>query len=268
MFTLITHLLHKARKFIWVYKQPLTNIPLHLGDPVSDLFVWRKGKDWETYFDLIDIYDVFADDSSFIRHIVIIFFDANGVQLVKKKIDLIPKKRHTLNLNEMIPSTEHEYGTFCVFHSHTPDIVNNLGSYIAERGYVCFRYKNSPLTSYVHGNLDAVTYDRNKEIQLLSSTSFLTREYRLQYELMDASTYDIAVVNTSDTKQSINCLVINSQGDTIKTLHYDVPTKGAAVFNINLEYSGNYRVVIKSKLIMARPLVYCINSLSMNVFHG
>ena len=90
------------------------------------------------------------------RHVTLIFLDKDGALFHKKRVEAICCQRQTLELSSFIPESQGAYGTFCVFHSITPDVVTSLGSYIAERGYVSYRYKENPLRAYVHGNLDAV----------------------------------------------------------------------------------------------------------------
>ena len=52
---MISAFLKKARKAFWVMGQPLTKKPANPKSVVSDLFVWRCGQDWNTYFELLDL---------------------------------------------------------------------------------------------------------------------------------------------------------------------------------------------------------------------
>ena len=52
----------RLKKAPWSFKQPLTKMPKYLGTPVSDLFVWRNSKDWNTFFELTDIAGMFDDN--------------------------------------------------------------------------------------------------------------------------------------------------------------------------------------------------------------
>ena len=63
-----------------------------------------------------------------------------------------------------------------------PKIVTKLKSFIAERGYISYNYKKSALSSYVHGNLDAIEKSNNT-LSPLGGVSFLHREYCLQHQL-------------------------------------------------------------------------------------
>jgi hypothetical protein len=132
-----------------------------------------------------------------------------------------------------------------------------------------YRYKDSPLKSFVHGNLDAVSLRTNGTIQQLGSTSFRMREYRLQYMLTADNAYEIAVVNTSNAAQKISCLILaDADGKVLQTETKLVPAKGVEVFPLQMAQPQVARLVIRSHLVMARPLVFCFKDQKMDVFHG
>jgi hypothetical protein len=262
--------LEKVRRALWVIKQPLTYRPETDGLPVSDLFVWRNSEDWETFFELIDIGGLFGNlQDTGVKHVRLFFFDRNGEFFQEEKVPLALNQRGTINLSSMLANARDSFGTFCVFHPDAPSNVSEFGSFIAERGYLSYRYKKSPLKSFVHGNLDAVSLRPNGGIQQLGSTSFRKREYRLQYMLAAENAYEIGVVNTSASIQKISCVIIaDADGKTLHTETKMVPSKGAQVFPVQLAQPQAARVVIRSRLVMARPLVFCFRDQKMDVFHG
>lgn len=256
------------KRAIFVYKQPLTKKPSERNVPVSDLFVWRNSKDWKTFFELVDIFGLFEETDSKNRYVTIVFYDCNGNKIIDRNFNLVPDVRTTLDFSDILAVFSESYGTFCVFHSETPDTVTTLGSFLAERGYVSYRYKDSPLRSYVHGNLDAVAYSKHHDIESLGSTSILSREYRLQYQLSANIQYEIAIVNSCNKSMSVSCVVLSENGDLYNSENTVVAEKGSTVFPVSIEKSGVYRVLIKSKFVMARPLVFCIDGTNIDVFHG
>ncbi len=262
--------IERMRRAAWILKQPLTQRPKVSGSPVSDLFVWRSSEDWVTFFELTDISGLFVDRGDATdRFATLFFFDDKGTLFLEKRCKLAPSQRKTLDLSTLMNGAHSGCGTFCVFHSHTPKAVSDLGSFIAERGYVSYRYGTAPLRSYVHGNLDAVSLRPDGNFQLLGSSSFLSREYRLQHELVGPGSYEIAIVNPGGRHQSITCqLLATSSGQVLESQEVQLPPRGCHVFRFQVDGSRPCRMAISSHLVMARPLVFRICNQKMDVFHG
>lgn len=264
------HYIERLRRAAWILKQPLTQRPKVSRTPVSDLFVWRSSEDWATFFELTDISGLFVDRSDAAdRFATLLFFDDKGTVFLEKRCELTPNQRKTLDLSMLMNGAHSGCGTFCVFHSHTPKAVSDLGSFIAERGYVSYRYGRAPLRSYVHGNLDAVSLWPDGNIQLLGSSSFLSREYRLQHEISGPGTYEIAVVNPNGRRQRITCQLLSTPtGQVLESQQVHLQPRGCHVFRFQVDGSRPRRMVISSHLVMARPLVFRICNQKMDVFHG
>ncbi len=49
-----------------------------------------------------------------------------------------------------------------------------------------------------------------------------------------------------------------------------IQSRGCFIFQVNAENDNqeNWRLVIESRLIMARPVIYSIKGKNMDVFHG
>jgi hypothetical protein len=262
--------LKRLRRAIWNYKQPLTLRPEIIGVPVSDLFVWRNTDEWKTFFELTDIPGLFlGHEQTPEPYVTLFFFDNEGTLFLEKLIELVPNQRQTLELSPLLSKSTSQYGTFSVFHSRTPDMVANLGSYISERGYVSYRYKGAPLRAYVHGNLDAIAMLPGKSLQLLGTRSILAREYRLQHELRGPALYEVGIVNPSTGRRRISCKVISARnGQVLEAHETQLKPRGCHVFPINFDHLQSGRIAIRSHLVMARPLMFRIQDIKMDVFHG
>ncbi len=256
----------------WTFRQPLTNPPAEISAPVSDLFLWRNDGKWETFFELTDMLGMFGDAPSQQtgREVDIVFFDPAGYALRRCRIEAPVNRRSTIRLSEMLAGIVEPMGTFCVLHQETPPSVRTLGCSLAERGYVSYRYDRAPLRNYVHGNLDAVSRTADGAIEMLAGASYRLREYRLQYEMQADRHYEIAVVNASAKKQTISCELVHYPSGVMETLATDsavVTSGGCHVFEIKPEVPSS-RLLIKSYLVMARPLVFSQFSGRVDVFHG
>lgn len=259
--------IERLRRAMWSYKQPLTLVPATQGTPVSDLFVWRNSAEWETFFELMDMPALFPNERNVGGAATMMFFDTTGRLFLEETVKIAPSRRNTLALSKFLGNKNGEIGTFCVFHSHTPQHLTALGSHIAERGYLSYRYHGAPLRAYVHGNLDAVARLPNQHLQLLGGSSILRREYNLQHALSDRFIYELGMVNPTSKRQRIVCRVMSPDGKLFSSQAIDLEPQGSQLIKIVPE-GDQQRIIISSHLAMARPLVFRIQNQTMDVFHG
>jgi hypothetical protein len=262
--------LERFRRALWTWRQPLTRRPIAPAVPISDLFVWRNSDEWTTSFELMDIPGLFSDgDKDSGKHATLLLFDQHGRQFLKKRLEVLAGRRQTINLSEFLSETSGETGTFAVFHSSSPIELESMGSFLAERGYVSYRYRDAPLRAYVHGNLDAIARAANGELQLLGCSSFLRREYRLQHQLQPGVVYEIGIVNPTPVSQRCTFQLVSVLRGRIHGVQaVDLPPGGIQLFPVRADKSEPVRLVIQSQLVMARPLVFRIQNLKLDVFHG
>ena len=260
----MNNFLKKAKKAPWMLGQRLTNKPINPHSVISDLFVWRCSQDWDTYFELIDVAALFGNDKQ--HYIDIVFFDEIGNEFYRQLIELNGLCRQVLNISNILSTLDNvlgDYGTFAVFHQQTPDSVSEMGSFIAERGYVSYQYKNASLRSYVHGNLDAI----DDTLMTLGGSSFLKRQYSLQYLMEMKKTYEIVLINISSKSKKIKFKIIGTDNRVRIKESAILKSKQVYVFPIK-DLLGTSRLIIESKMIMARPVVFCFSDGNMDVFHG
>lgn len=266
---MIAQKIQRFRRAIWTWRQPLTRLPALATAPISDLFVWRSSDDWQTLFELIDIPSLFEDDGGAPRYATLLFFDKTGRRFLEQRVDLRVNGRQTLDISSIVGRANGEAGTFAVFHSTTPSVVTKIGSFLAERGYVSYRYRDAPLRAYVHGNLDAIAQGKRGELQLLGSSGFLPREYSLQHELQSGVIYELGMVNPTPIDQRCICQLVSvHSGKILSFQSLKLAPGGVQLIPIQVDKSEPVRVVLKSRLVMARPLVFRIQNLKLDVFHG
>ena len=265
---MITQKIQRFRRAIWTWKQPLTRLPALASAAISDLFFWRSSDEWQTLFELIDIPSLFEDGGG-PQHVSLIFFDGSGRRILEEKVQLQANCRQTLDISFMVGRAHGETGTFAVFHSTTPASITKLGSFLAERGYVSYRYRDAPLRAYVHGNLDAIAQGADGGLQLLGCSSFLSREYSLQHELQPGVVYELCMVNPTSTSQRCICKLLSIRSGKISCVQVvNLAPGGIQLVPVQADKSEPVRLVIQSHLVMARPLVFRIQNLKLDVFHG
>lgn len=259
----------RVRRAAWTYKQPLTQVPALAGAPLSDLFLWRKGPDWQTRFELTDMAGMYeASDNVVHGKTRIMLFDASGNHIGQAEFEPPRYRRQQIDISELVKDTKDCVGTFAVFHSHTPTAVQLLGSHLAERGYVSYQYHNAPLRAYVHGNLDAAALGEQQRLTLLAGCGPLSREYRLQHALLPGKRYDIGVVNPSPRSQTLLCDVFAvADGTRVDVLTAKLSAGACHLFSLQPS-TETLRVVIRSRLVMARPLIFRFHDSTLDVLHG
>jgi hypothetical protein len=256
--------LRKVKKLPWIIGQVLTKKPVNPKSAISDLFIWRCNKKWNTYFELLDLAYLFGNKSQ--HKADIIFFNSKGEKFHQQSIKLTKLSRQVLDISRLLSVHKElpsEYGTFCIFHKKIPNIVVKLQSFITERGYVSYQYKNAPLSSYVHGNADAI----DDSLTALGGSSFLNRQYNLQYLLKADQNYELSFINPSLISKKIMFKIVKFGKSTERNESITLKPKEIFMFPIK-KLSNPSRLIVESKMIMARPIVFCFSDDNIDVFHG
>ena len=259
----------------WVLGQLLTKKPKSPQSVISDLFIWRCDDSWQTYFELLDISALLGENEN--HSVKIVFFDKQGNVFYKHKLELKGLQRQVLDISEILErnidmQSNCTYGTFCIFHQEVPYPILKSNAFLSERGYSSFRYKGAPLKSFVHGNLDAISEDLKTNIIVkLGGSSFLNRQFSLQYLLRAEVSHEMGFVNTSSTDKKIAFKVIEVSENTDKVILMTEKSilKPGACLILPIGKLGKLgRLIVTSKMIMARPVVFCLFNEKMDVFHG
>ena len=213
---------------------------------------------------MLDLASLFGDKD---RHQVeIIFFNNKGEKFHQESIELSGLCRQVLDISKLLSALKQlpsDYGTFCIFHKKVPHSVLKFQSFITERGYISYQYKNAPLRSYVHGNLDAI----DDKLTPLGGSSLFNRQYNLQYLLTPDKKYELALINASSINKKIKFKIVEFNNSVQIKESITLVPKQVFVFPIK-DLSNPIRLIVESKMIMARPVVFCFSNNNMDVFHG
>ena len=248
----------------------ITKTPI-MGSAVSDLFPLRIEDGWNTFFELLNYYQILNPEEQDIISgaVEIKFYDIDGIFVKTQKIKNSARLKHSLNLKEIANQLgiNHD-GVFAVFHqNHTPWI-SEQNSFLAERGYIGFENKElGNIKSFIHGNLDAISQQKKGKETLLGNSSFLNKEYCLQHELLSDFNYELFWVNSTNEIQQLE--IIETTLTKNKQTVLDIPPGGIKSFKrISSKNDEITKIIIKSKLYMARPIVFKYMETSFDVFHG
>jgi hypothetical protein len=240
--------------------------PKHKNSVTSDLFPIRNDEDWSTEFEFLNLPGLIRGDLSSNHKAKIVFFNRYGIELGRRDIEINALGRRTFNLNMFLKDELQESATFSVFHERSSAETDLGGSYMAERGYAGYKFRNVPVKGYVHGNLDAVSYSSGA-IQKLGNFGFPRKTYFVQHLLTGPAKYEFLITNPTSKKITIKPIIkING---TIKFLPKRViASLGCHIFRINIQNTEIGQIQFKSYLYLGRPVVFRIAKNSFDVFHG
>jgi hypothetical protein len=240
--------------------------PRNRNSVTSDLFPIRNDENWSTEFEFLNLPGLIRGNISSKHKAKLVFFNKNGNELGRRDVEIDSVGRKTLDLNEYLKDDLQESATFSVFHETSGTESDLSGSYMAERGYAGYKFRNIPVKGYVHGNLDAVSYSSGA-IQKLGNLGFPRKTYFVQHLLTGPAKYDFVFTNPTSKKVTINP-VIEING-TIKFLSKQkIPSLGCHIFKVNIQDTENGQIKFKSYLYLGRPVVFRVANGSFDVFHG
>ena len=237
------------------------------------MFIWRNSAKWKTYFDLIDLLKIidgpfcFADSEIKIR-----IYNKEGIEVSCFSIIAGNELMSRIKLSEILQKSMGDVGLFTVTHCgiNVTKVIADFGSNITDRGYASYEYKESPLKSYVHGNFDAIGYDLRSGAPLsLMGVSLFKRKYNLQYLFKANRTYEIFLTNPTRGKRYVTINFFDMKtGNREKVENFLLPKRGVIGCEFNVPAGKNWRVIIESRLVMARPVVFQLFDGYADVFHG
>jgi hypothetical protein len=173
--------------------------------------------------------------------------------------------RQTLDILTYLKGNLKDAAVFAVIHK-VPSPNSNMGSsLLAERGYLGFEYRSNGARSYVHGNHDALAY-KHDQIQLIGNYGIRNKIYYVQHAMSRNCVYEFFFVNTSPKKQKV---VFEISLDGYKWVIYkSVELNPGGSILLSLEDNQAKFLRVKSKLYLARPLVFRKSEHSFDIFHG
>jgi hypothetical protein len=246
----------------------LTRVPSVSNSVISDLFIWRKNRDWKTFFELLNINNLINADYQGLDKdsATFFFYDEKGFEIGSKKVP-IKLGRQTINIGDYIPTGYEGWGTFACFHDQVSQSVSEYGSFVAERGYSGYEWKKIGARGYVHGNLDAITKSENG-IELLGTSWRRKLKYNVQHELAGPATYEFALVNPTNKIQKIEFLIKETTLGTVFCEVVSLSPRQSIIKAVKVQFHEKFQMTLTSHLYMARPIVFRLQEYSMDVFHG
>ena len=253
-------------KFALFIPRKITRVPKEPENTISDLFPIRHDESWKTQFELLNVpYLLNGQSTGEGKELFFYFFDIDGKLIGMEGIKLGQNARNSIKIPTDFVGYE-SAKTFAIFHSPISD-QNFAGSFLAERGYTGYEFKNSKIKGYVHGNLDSIALNGKETLQLLGNKSFFKRKYLVQHVLTGPANYDFSITNPTDKYVKVKVKIkLNNRWKKIST--YKIPSRGIRFINVHVSSGENKLIKLVSKFYLGRPVVFRTTATSMDVFHG
>lgn len=248
------------KKLIYV-PNGLTKKPKSQTAVISDLFLIKNG--WETCFELLNIPAlIYGNSDEFTDNIKITYFDSQGRVLGESNKIVNDCGRHTFDIDlELRAKKIKDASTFAVFHTG----INHSQSILAERGYTGYKRDFDQIKGYVHGNLDSVSLE-NGQVKGVGKYGLVKRKYRVQHLFSGPAIYEVFLTNPTMKKMRVKFIFSNGNKRIIQK--NKINSLGICKFITELKELDTAGLEIESKLYLGRPVIFRINNLSFDVFHG
>lgn len=246
----------------------LTRHPKNQLSVISDLFILRTGPEWKTSFELLNINALLLGGFEMITPsmVQIFFFSHDGEVIKKIQIPITSTPRTTLNIEDLTQNFSTVPATFAIFHPADESADVRGDSLLAERGYVGYEFKGLGVKGYVHGNLDAIAYAQNA-VEPLGNSGVVRRHYTVQHLLSSGAKYEFAFTNPTQKTQKITVEISNGPKTWVKDSTIVLKPLGSGIIEVN-DLAKSSLIRVKSRLYLARPIVFRTTHTSMDVFHG
>ena len=261
----IREFIRKLRIFLFLGKG-LTKVPKSTNSSISDLFPIRKGEDWRTYFELLNVKSLTQGLSVGDERLALVCFHSQGGDFLgMESVQLGKMARATIDITKFLESYS-QAATFSVFHENL-DKGKFGSSVLAERGYTGYEYKDLGVRGYVHGNLDSISLNDGLVLQPLGKRRFFRRRYLVQHLMTGPAVYEFALTNPTSRSVIVRFESKTDSNWRLET-RVKIPSKGIHIFSTSLEEGESRLLRVVSRLAMGRPVVFRLAKDSMDVFHG
>lgn len=241
----------KIRVIINYKPKPVELKNINESYSVSDAFIWRTDKGFNTIFKFKDIPNFFYNINS---SAYISFFNKENINIKNiffKELSNI----NELQINEKFLNNIKDYGTFYIYHKS--NFKKNPNIILSNRCYVGY-YKNNQMPCYVHGNTLVKSFGLNSEnfySNFVQKSPLFEQNYFIQNNFFYFDKTELCICNPTSEKIIFK---INSQKYELMPWNMKI-----------IEQKKNVKLInIKSKCLFLRPIIFNYKNEFFDVYHG
>ena len=248
-------------------KEILTEIrPWQSNSVVSDLFLWRVDKIWDTEFKLFNISSFIFPDEEIQEDCEILIFNSYGELIEEKLITLKPMEMKNIKISNFISFGA--YGSFSIFHySNKLNEFALKNSHVTERGYVGYLNKKDDIRSYCHGNLQSLSKIKGGKFKSIVNVK-KSENYYPQLILSDCTDIDLFYSNPSFRSLRIEIDFLDKENNLIYKLDDNIKSLGCKKFKIKNTKYKIHTFRNNGKILMWRPIIFKNYKTHFDVMHG
>ena len=246
----------------------------------SDMFFWRCDIESDTLFSYTPYVDIIslgkARLGSQFRRAKLLILSSNGDIIKNIDIETLPLTNKHISIRDVLGSNYIEnqtnnYGSFLIFHENVPDSKFLEGGFLAERGYVSYRFSGINTSSFVHGNLDAISNEFKNTLlskMIPMRSSVFKRRIDLQLLFKNDFKYDLCFTNPTNSNQQVTLNVFDTSNHVLEIINFSIQHYGSFLYTY-VPRQEDTRIRIYSKHPFPRPLIFLENRKGYrDVFHG
>ncbi len=196
---------------------------------VSDFFFYKESDNFQSKIMLFNLSSHVLPEIKQSENIKLFFFNQNGILINESQIKLKYQETKEIIVSDIIKK---DFGSFFAFH-----IFDNFGdlieknSYIAERGYIAYKSKDS-IWSFMHGNHNAAYLDNNFKIHSIMGSSIKDNNpYLPQVTFLDQEEFEIIVNNPSKNLNILTLILKDDQNNIIEKEKLEIKPYGTIIYN-------------------------------------
>lgn len=237
------------RNLLNIYPIKINTNNLEKNFSISDSFIWRTDKSYETVFKFKDVLNFFYGDNT--NHVDLKFFSKNG-QLLKSINNLNINVYNDLIIDKKFMDGIEDYGTFSIYHKSPTKHQS-----IRNSCYTGFSFKKKSHV-YVHGNIPttAKLFDNSDRIfvrNIIGKTLFSNQNYKIQNQFDDSDYIELFIHNPCSS--SIRILIDNCK--------FSLKSNSSSIIKLTKK-----EIDIQSNCYLLRPIIFNYKNNVVDVFHG
>lgn len=220
---------------------------------ISDAFIWRTDKNFETKFIFTDIFGVYL--KNYDTFVEIQIFNKENNLIKKININNL-KKTNELIISKNLLNGLQDYGSFYIFHYLKGEkIMENIA--VSNRCYTGYKKQNGHYT-YVHGNLLAksksIYKNQDYERDIIQRSLFKNQFYKIQKNFSNFDSTELFFSNPFNKKIKF---YVNNKKYSLKT---------GNTIKVNIQKIDT--VEIRSDIMFFRPTVFSYRKNFIDVHHS
>lgn len=230
---------------------------------ISDFFYFNVSNDFDTKLMVFNLSSHVLPEIKQKERVKLFFFNDKGKNIAQNEFTLNYQETTEILISDFLSNTHGSFFAFHIFNDFGDLLENN--SFITERGYIAYKFKNS-LWSFMHGNHNAAYLDNNNKIHSILARSYFKKNYYSpQVSFLDQDEFELVFNNPTYQSNILEIIEKDENGKIIKRKNLEINSFGTKVYKSQNKIRN---IEIGSNLILNRPIIIKNYNGYLDIFHG